>query len=406
MAGEGEFRQGWKIIVAAALGVGTGLSPIPFYTIGVFVRPLSAEFGWSVQQVLAALVFTTLAVLIASPIAGILTDRYGVRRVVLISTIGFGLSFIPFAFNKGSLFFFYANYALVSILGIGTLPITWTKAVNSYFKKSRGLALGLALLLTGGFGSLAKIYANWLVDHYGWRYAYAGLSLFPLLLALPAAFFFLHEKGDVQTPGDAPAVPETGMNLREAIATRAFWTISISLLFLMLFLGGVIPNLERMLMSKGFDSGRAVELAGILGIAVVLGRPVGGWLIDRFWAPAVAFVLLAAPAISFVILGHFTPSAPLAAFSIFLIGFASGVEYDVVAYLVSRYFGMRAYGAIYGCLYCAFAMGSGFGPSIMGAIFTAQKTYDNVLLLGAPVLVVSAALLLTLGKYPVFAARK
>jgi MFS family permease len=114
MTPNGEFRRGWKVVLAASLGVGTGLSPLPFYTIGVFVRPLSAEFGWTVDQILVALIVTTLSVLVTSPIVGILTDRYGVRRIALGSTGAFGLCFILFAFNPGSLPLFYANYALLS----------------------------------------------------------------------------------------------------------------------------------------------------------------------------------------------------------------------------------------------------------------------------------------------------
>jgi MFS family permease len=397
-----EFKQGWKVVLAASLGVGTGLSPLPFYTIGVFVRPLSAEFGWTVDQILVALIVTTLSVLVASPVVGILTDKYGVRRVALASTVGFGLSFVLFAFNPGSLPLFYANYALLSVAGTGTLPITWTRAVNNRFKRSRGLALGLALLLTGVFGSLSKIYANWIIDLAGWRIAYAALAAFPLVISLPVAIAFFHDVDEPVADSLTPIVVDDGLSLRQAFATWQFWAIGVALILITLPIGGIIPNLERLLGSKGFDTGTSVELAGIIGLSVLIGRPVGGWLIDRFWAPAVAFLLLSAPAAAFLIIAHTTLTMPLAAFCVFLVGFASGVEYDVVAYLVSRYFGMRAYSAIYGCLYVAFALGAGFGPYLIGREFTVHHSYDGALSVGAGVLLLGAALLLTLGRYPTF----
>jgi MFS family permease len=401
---DSELRHGWKVVLAAALGVGTGLSPIPFYTIGVFVRPLSATFGWTVDQILFALVVTTLAVLIGAPLMGILTDRYGVRRVALASTVGFGLCFMLFALNPGSLLLFYGNYALMSVVGAGTLPITWTRAVNSWFRERRGLALGLSLLCTGIFGSLSKIYANWLVDVAGWRVAYAGLAAFPLLISLPVAVAFFHEAKEAAGDGPRSAVVEDGLSLNEALLTRRFWTISIALILITFGVGGIIPNLERLIGSKGFGPTTAVNLASIIGAAVLVGRPVGGWLIDKFWAPAVAFVLLAAPALAFEIMSHGAPTVPVLAFCVFLIGFASGVEYDVVAYLVSRYFGMRAYSAIYGCIYIAFALGAGFGPYLIGRAYTEEKTYDGILGVGSVLLLVGAGLLLTLGRYPRFAA--
>jgi MFS family permease len=402
MDADDELKRGWRVVLAATLGVGTGLSPLPFYTIGVFVRPLSAAFGWTVDQILLALVVTTLSVLVASPIVGVLTDRYGVRRVALMSTAGFGLCFFLFALNPGSIILFYANYALLSVVGSGTLPITWTRAVNSWFRKRRGLALGLSLLSTGVFGSLAKIYANWLVDVAGWRVAYAGLAIFPIFIALPVAIAFFHEAKEGKDDRVAERRLETGLTLRQAVATRRFWTISVALILITLGVGGIIPNLERLIVSKGFDAGTAVNLASIIGVAVLIGRPAGGWLIDRFWAPAVAFVLLAAPALAFFIMAHVQLNIPILAACVFLIGFASGVEYDVVAYLVSRFFGMRAYSAIYGSLYVAFALGAGFGPYLIGRAFTEQKTYDGVLGVGAVTLLAGAALLLTLGPYPRF----
>jgi MFS family permease len=397
MAGSGEFKRGWKVVLAASLGVGCGLSPIPFYTIGVFVLPLAAAFGWTVDQVLAALIVSNLSMLVSSPFMGLLSDRYGVRRVALGSTICFGLSFLLFAFNPGSLPLFYATYSLLNLVGAGTLPITWTRAVNSWFRQSRGLALGLSLLATGLFGSIAKIYAHWLIEHYGWRMAYAGLALFPLLIALPVALAFFHERKE--TAGEN-APPETGMSLSEALATRRFWTMSAALLLITLTIGGIMPNLERLMTSKGFDAGTAVELAGIVGIGVLIGRPLGGWLIDRLWAPGVAFLLLGAPAIAFLILSHLALTPALGGFCVFLIGFALGVEYDVVAFLIARYFGMRAYSAIYGSLYAAYALGAGFGPYLIGHQFTREHSYDGVLNISAALLLLGAALLLTLGRYP------
>jgi MFS family permease len=403
MAGESEMRRGWRIVLASALGVGTGLSPLPFYTIGVFIKPLKDAFGWTPQQILVAIMVTTLSVLVASPLIGVLTEKFGVRPVTLVSTVGFGLCFFLFAFNNGSLLLFYATYALLSVVGAGTLPITWTRAVNTWFRERRGLALGLSLLMTGVFGSLAKLYANWMVEHFGWRMAYAGLAAFPLLIALPFAIAYCHERRE--PVGDALPVrtQEAGLTLRQALATRQFWTIAVALIVITLGVGGIIPNLEPLLATKGIDRDTAVDLAAIIGLAVLVGRPTGGWLIDRFWAPGVAFVILAAPALAFLVMSQAGLGTPALAACVFLIGFASGVEYDVVAYLVSRYFGMRSYSAIYGCLYVAFALGAGFGPKLIADSNARQHGYDGALIVLAILLVVGAALLLTLGRYPRFA---
>ena len=397
----GEFARGWKVVFAAAIGVGTGLAPVPFYTIGVFAAPLSKDFGWTVDQVLFGLAATSLALLVAAPAVGYLTDRFGVRFVALTSTCCFGVSLMLCAVNPGSLPLFYASYALLAITGAGTLPVTWTRLIISSFKEHRGLALGLSLLATGVFGSLAKIWASFLIETSGWRMAYIGLAAFPLLICLPIAFLFFRES---KVAAADVAADDLGLSLSDAVKTRHFWIIAAAVFLITFSIAGVIPNLERLIGEKGFDAATAVQLASIIGIAVLVGRPIGGWLLDRFWAPAVGCVILSAPAVSYLLIIDPQVSVLSLAGCVFLIGFASGVEYELVAYLVSRYFGRRAYSAIYGSLYIAFQLAVGFGPYLIGRAFTQEQSYDGILEILSVVLLLSCVMLLTLGRYPTFAA--
>ncbi|MFV3073643.1 MFS transporter [Niveispirillum fermenti] len=395
-----EFREGWRVVLASALGIGTGLSPIPIYTLGVFVGPLSQEFGWGVDQIMVSMMFMTLGALVAGPVAGLLADRFGVRLVALSSVALFGLTLAGFALSNGSLVMFYANWILMAALGAGTLPITWTRAVNNWFNANRGLALGLALLGTGLFGAAAKLYANFLIGEFGWRVAYVGLALLPLLIALPVGLLFFHDTTDVKAKGAPVKRAEGGLSLRQAIGGYRFWVLGLAFVPISFAVGGPIPNLEKILGTKGMDVQQAVQIASLMGPAVIAGRILGGWLIDRFWAPGVAFVLLAMPALACWLLTHGEVSTMAAAFSVILIGFAAGVEYDIMAFLVSRYYGMKAYGAIYGMMYGFFALGAGFGPWAFGRIFVQTGSYDIGLIYGGVGFVFGAALLLTLGRYP------
>ena len=188
-----EFRYGWGVVLAAALGIGLGMSPLPFYTIGVFAGPLSKEFGWQQGQIMAALPILTLGALVMAPLTGWIADRFGVRRVALTSVVLFSLCMMGFALGTGSLKLFYLNWLLVAFLGAGTLPITWTRAVNRWFHDRRGLALGFALVATGFFGANAKLFANWLIEAYGWRTAYIGVGLLPLVITLPVAWWLFRD---------------------------------------------------------------------------------------------------------------------------------------------------------------------------------------------------------------------
>ncbi|MDX2236863.1 MAG: MFS transporter [Hyphomonadaceae bacterium] len=397
----GEFKRGGGVVLAAAFGIGLGLSPLPFYTLAVFARPLAQEFGWDFGQIMFSLTIMTLAVFLMGPVVGIAADRFGARRVAIGSVVLFSLTFAGFALTNGSLPLFYANWAIMAALGAGTLPITWTRGVNSFFVANRGLALGLSLMATGLCGFVAPRLAEFLIQTQGWRVAYLAIAALPLLIALPIALLFFREAG--RDGVAAIAAPQYGKTLREAVVDWRFWVLGVAFVPISLALGGPVPNMVAIMESKQFDRETAVGLLSFVGLSVIVGRVAGGWLIDRLWAPGVAFVMLSLPAISLLLLSQMdTLPYWLALSSVILIGVALGVEYDFMAYMVVRYFGMRAYAGIYGSLYGFFAMGAGFGPAVFGAVFAHQGTYDPVLLIAAVLTLIGSALLLTLGKYPTF----
>jgi len=402
--GPGEFSRGWKVLVASMLGIGCGLAAIPFYTMGVFAPHLAREFGWSMGQIMGGLTVTTLAVMGAAPIAGLLVDRFGTRRVALASLTLFGLAYMSLA-TLTSLPQFYVTFLLLAALGAGTLPITWTRTVNRWFDVNKGLALGLAMMGTGLFGIVSKPALAFIIGHYGWRTGFAALGALPLLLALPVAALLFHEPAEARVTGEVqPALTGpatlTGLSRGEAMRHWRFWLIAAILLPISFALAGPIPNLEAILTDRGLTPATILTLTPLVGLSSIAGRLIGGWLLDHFWAPAVAFVILGMPAISCMILanGHLDPT--MGAVAIGLLGFALGIEYDVVAFLTARYFGLRAYSAIYAIFYVCFSTGAGFAPMVFGAIRDSNHDFAAALQMSAMILPLSAAMFLLLGRYP------
>jgi MFS family permease len=402
-AQSGEFKKGWPVVLSAAIGIALGLSPLPFYTIGVFVQPLSQEFGWTQSQIQLGLAVMTLTVVVASPFVGWLADRIGARPVALTSVFLFGLSLASFALLNGDINQFYLTWAAMGIMGAGTLPITWTRGVNSWFVANRGLALGFALVATGLGGALATQIAGRLTAEVGWREAYIGIAALPLLVSLPIALFMFNERKDA---ADAPALAQSslGMTLGQAVFHWRFWLLAVAFVPISLALGGVVPNLVPILTSEGFTREQAIGMASLIGLVVAVGRVGGGWLIDRFWAPRIAFIMLAAPVIGLVELS--LPGSIDYAFAvgaIVLIGLALGVEYDFMAFMTARYFGMRSYAAVYGALYGFFALGAGLGPVWYARMAEANGgDFGQALLIGGLMTLVGAAMLPILGAYPDF----
>ena len=193
------------------------------------------------------------------------------------------------------------------------------------------------------------------------------------------------------------------MTATEALCDWRFWLIGFCFLPVSFAVGGPIPNLEQMFTIKGFALAEAIALASFVGFpSVIVGRVLGGYLLDYFWAPAVAAIILSLPALSLFLMIQPDISLMAAFFAMFLLGLAAGVEYDLMAYLVSRYFGQLNYSSIYGLLYGFFAIGSGFGPWVFARSYSATGSYDTILKISAFLFILGALPLLMLGKYREF----
>jgi len=451
------------------------MSPLPFYTLGVMAGPIMQEFGWGLGDVFLAFPIYTLTAFIMAPVVGVLADKFGPRRVSLISLILFGFAMMAQSLHTGDKVLYGFLWALISIFGAGTLPITFTRAVNNAFDKHRGKALGIALIATGMFGTLAKYFAQEVITLYNWRTAYIALGMLPILIAFPIALLGIRDVNDTPARDSAltkfkhlillpavlgftvlawlnlefilPQIEKNGLRLEYAIVfpfivitalpllaylfgkigtdpivryklksgeslpgltlTESFkewrlWLLCLCIVPISYALGSVIPNLEQILGASDFSVSDSVALAGLTGLAVLGGRLIGGIMIDKFWAPGVAFIFLASPAIALYMLASPTLSPDTARIAILMIGFGAGVEYDFLAYLVSKYFGMRSYSAIYGFLYAFFALGAGFGPKIMADVATNGGGWDAALMVAAVLLVIGSVPLLVLGKYRQF----
>jgi len=405
-ATSGEFAKGWKVLLAGVVGVMCGASPIPYNVIGFTAEPLQAEFGWSQTQVLVPItLFGVIAALLA-PVFGWMADRFGVRPVALWSLAAFGLAFAaisltPRANEPETLYIYYGFWVVVGLVGIGSTPVTWSRAINLWFFKHRGLALGILLMGTSIAAMVVPKFAVFAIENYGWRSMFAAVALFPAA-ALVVAFFLFREPRPEERPRAIESARGrlTGVTLGSALANYRFWVIWLSIALIAGAFGGAFINMPTMLRLRGVEAQTAATVMGILGIGIFVGRLATGALLDRFWQGFVAFPLLCLPAISAWLLLGDSLAFPAAALAGFLLGFAAGAESDLIAYLTGRYFGMANYGKIYGMLYMPFGLLSAASPVIYAQVYDRTGSYDPILELSIFAFIMGGALLLLLGRYP------
>jgi MFS family permease len=392
ISGAGEFRRAWTVILAAAVGVGLGTTGLPIYTTGQFILPLQAAFGWSRSAISGGLLCLTIVGVIMAPVIGILTERHGVRRVAMTGMIGLAAGYTSLTLNRGSIAFYDAGWAALALLGAGTSPIVWTRAVASWFDRQRGLALGLTLCGTGVVAMFAPGVIGTIIARFGWQAGFGALGAAQIIIGLPVVFFLFRARDQDAAIKAQPA----GTRPTEATGRRDFWQLIIAFLLIAIVVGGMIVHLPAMLADRHVPLAQAGKALGLMGVAIIAGRLSIGALMDRFPARVVAPVFILLPVISCLCLLRGTAIIP----AVLLSGLSAGAEVDLLAYLVSRYFGMRHYARIYGWMLSAFSAGVGLGPVFAGWVHDRTGGYAGALYVFVILMAVAATLVASLSRPP------
>jgi MFS family permease len=174
--------------------------------------------------------------------------------------------------------------------------------------------------------------------------------------------------------GLAVALP--GLSVREAIASRSFWLLGVGIILVAMVVNGVVVHVVSLLSDRGWPVDAAARIMIWAGLASLVGRLIAGYLLDRFFAPYVAlFSFLVALAGLYLLASDTSPVLGMIG-----VGMTTGAEIDIIAYMTSRYFGLRQFGQLYGYLFGLFLVGTGAGPMLMGAVHTRLQSYDAAFL--------------------------
>ncbi|MEM9570392.1 MAG: MFS transporter [Pseudomonadota bacterium] len=400
-----EFKKGWPTLLGAMVGTMCGVQTLTAYTQGFFAEPLTSEFVWSRAQFFLSFSVLQLAGVVTAPIVGALGQRYGLKLIGIIGLIGHAIAYVILAQNNGSLAFFYFSFVLVAVLGAGSLPIVWTSAINNWFVKNRGTAIGITMAGTGLGAFILPPIVVGLTDAYGWRLAYMAIGLGSLAVSLPIILAFFKE-GKVEAEDGASTVnekekPTWGLTRAEAMKTHQFWLLGAVLFFTVLAVGGMLSNFPLIMGEEGLTRQQIAPIAGAMGISVVIGRVTVGILADRFWAPAIGAVVFAIMALGVLTLAISPSISPTVALLIAIsIGFAAGAELDLLVYLTGKYFGTRYFSEVFGVVFVFFSIGGGIAGPLYGAVSQAAGSYTNILFATVGVLALSITLFIALGRYP------
>ena len=389
---EGSVRS-WLVPVGGALALIVGNGPISVFAFGVFMGPLQSEFGWSRASLGLATALCALVSALSLPFVGLLMDKFGVRRVLAVAICLFGLNVAAIG-QTSSLVWFIVLTAFTGATGAAQSPIGYVKSIASHFDRRRGLAIGIAMSGIGLGTALVPQYVQWLIGAFGWRMGYLGLGAAIVVVALPAVGLLLREPRVISNqPGSSSQGP--GLSLHQAVALRSFWCIAGAVLLVSIAVNGALVHVVPLLVDLGWTPGSAARVLAAAGVAGLTGRLLAGYLMDRLFAAYVASTFFATAIVGLYLLGsHSNPVLGMVA-----IGLAAGAEIDMVGFFVSRYFGMKRFGQLYGVFFSIFAIGAGLGPLLLGAAFTRFHSYEGGFIGCGLALAIASVCILAVGPY-------
>jgi len=384
---------GWRVVAASAASV--GLSAAAVYTFAIFLKPLSDAFSWSREGISTAYGAMALASAVAAAPVGYLGDRLGAKTVVSGALLCGGLLFASLSLLTPQLWHLYIVFAAIGAVATGASPVGYARAVSSWFARHRGLALGIAIS-GGSFGGMVHpAVTHALLPVVGWRTTYAILGVSIVVIGVPLARAFIHERAD-RRAGVARAAG--GVSVGDGLHTRMFWILLAVVFCSSLAQSSTLVHLPALLSDHGLSAGQSAAALSVMGLASICGRLATGWLVDRFFAARVSFVLLLLAAAGAFLLSN-AESFAAGAVAAFLIGFGTSGETDVAPYLLSRYFGLRSFSTLYGLSWMSHAAAGAVGPIVMGRAFDATGSYDVVLVRLSMLAVGVAALMLLMPRY-------
>lgn len=402
---------GWWIL-GAGFVANALLSATTSYGTALFLVPLTMEFGWSRTNIATALALARLESGISGPIEGLLVDRWGPRRVMLIGiplcTAGYLLwsqitSLSELTGINVLLVFYFVYVAMVGLgAGLGSSTAVSTAIVN-WFVRRRGFALGI---MNSGHGLGAAIWVpllGFFIQEHGWRWAVVVQGFGILAIGIPAALVMRHRPEDyglrpdgdppptvlpaksdgAQAPSPAPVAQHVedrpDYTIRQAIATSAFWCLAFAFAFRVMVTNAVQVHLAALLQDLGMSPLSAAGALGLLSALSIVGRLGMAWLGDLFEARRVYMAALVLMILGMLVLAVADQPWYVVPF-LALYSPAYGGLAALPGALRADFFGRRAFGAISGVMGPITTLGTMIGPLFAGYVFDTTGTYKQALL--------------------------
>jgi MFS family permease len=363
---------------------------ILIYGFSVFIVPIAEDTGWDRTSIAAVVAPIAIVNGLMSPLVGALTDRFGPRRVLAVSSVSMGIGLMGIGLTSHDLPTFIAAVIIASLLGGAQTGVPYTHVIVGWFSLRRGLALGVMLAFVGlGIATVPPI-LSLAISEWGWRNAFIAAGLVSMAVTLPVALFIIRDPPMLQ---QSRPVQIEGYTVKEAVATASFGLMlgAFFLNYLAAAAGSI--SLPVVLADRGASPANAAMVLSIVGVTFIVTRLGFGALLDRLPAIPLTSLAFLSPVLGHLILANSDSHLPVYVSAVFF-GLATGAEGDAIGYLLAKRFGMRSFGKLYGINYLAFTVGAGVGPAFVHIMAAEGTRYAETFMTFAVIGAIAPALLM------------
>jgi MFS family permease len=377
--------RGWYIVGAAFLTLLLTVG-IPFYGLPFFYDYFIRDFGWSRAETTSGI---ALATILIQPLAGFVVDRFSPRLLIGVGAGFLLLSLAGFSLGNGRLIYYYVSWCLFMAGYICSGPLPHQVLIARWFRRRRGLAMGVMYLGLGVGGAISQKYvALQLIQKFGWRHALLFMGML-MLLVIPLLFWPIRD-----TPRELGLWPDgnlqpTSQSVRAAIPLRelwrhpAFWLLAAGSATSIGAIGSINQHMKLLFLDAGLSNGTVANTTFLILSSSLAGRLVMGWLADFFpkkFVMLASYLFVGLPLPLLLVISH--SGAPELFAMVF--GFGLGADYMLIPLMAAQLFGANSLGRVMGIILPIDSIGQTGFPFLLGLLrdYAGSYTWGIVMVAG------------------------
>jgi MFS family permease len=398
-------HYGWVLALVGACILVT--NALLVFTFGVFINPLTLEFGWERGALSGAFSMAVLIVGGLGLLAGGLSDKYGARIVVTFGGIFLGIGFLLMS-QISSLWHVYLILGLIIGVGGSFTFVPVLSTIPRWFDKRVGTATGITMAGFGLGGIISPFLAQWLISSYGWRQSFIILGVITFILVIPLAQLIKYSpqrvglkpygEGETTKGGQKVEFVTEELSFTQAIKTSRFWIFCLLLFCFFYCEESIIVHIIPHAGDIGISAIIAASILSFVAGISIIGRLGIGFVSDKVGSRLSLTVCLSLITFALLWLLFIREIWMFYVFAV-VFGLAYGGFVSLLAVVAAELFGRKFLGSMLGGLFFVGLIGGAIGAPLSGTIFDITGDYRLAFLICTVLCIVAVILSIVIMKY-------